>query len=562
MLDSEDRLLAGRYRLRARLGSGGMGTVWRAADEFLEREVAVKEVTLLDAVEESAPAFQRTLREARASARLRHPGVITVHDVVLEGGRPWIVMELVEGPSLAEVVEREGPLPQHRAVDLARQLLAALSYTHQRGVLHRDVKPANVLLDGDRAVLTDFGIAAVEGGTALTATNQLIGSPQYLAPERVSGAGAAAASDLWALGVTLHFAVTGTSPFQRDDVRAVLGAVLTHEPPPVPGALGPVIAGLLRKDPARRLTAAEAGALLPAGAAATRRITSGTATRPEPKGLSRRERRQVLGVMALVIALAAAALLWANWSRGSGSALERMAARGSITIGVRDDQPGLSLWDSVSQTFSGFDVEIAELVADGLGYDEDRITFVPVAPADRETALASGAVDMVVGDYPITEEAKRRVDFAGPYLVSAPSVLVREGYVWPDDPGVMRGREVCTVGDARPASGRVERADFVTRPSWADCVEALDTGAVDAVVSDEAVLLGYASFAANRFDLLVEPTAAVEYGIGLAHGDKPLRDEVNAILEEAIGNGGWRAVHDRTLGASGQQPSVPVVKPY
>jgi len=192
-------------------------------------------VTLLDAVEESAPAFQRTLREARTSARLRHPNIVTVYDVALELGRPWIVMELVEGPSLADVVERDGPLRDDVAVGIARQLLAALANIHRQGVLHRDVKPANVLLDEDRVVLTDFGIAAVDGATSLTATNQVIGSPQYLAPERINGQGAGPPSDLWALGVTLHFAVTGESPFRREDTQSVLAAVLTQDPPRAPG---------------------------------------------------------------------------------------------------------------------------------------------------------------------------------------------------------------------------------------------------------------------------------------------------------------------------------------
>ncbi|ONI84767.1 hypothetical protein ALI22I_30190 [Saccharothrix sp. ALI-22-I] len=585
MHDREGRLLAGRYRLRARLGSGGMGTVWRATDEFLEREVAVKEVTLLGTVEESTPAFQRTLREARTSARLRHPNIVTVHDVVLEDGRPWIVMELIEGPSLAEVVERVGPLPEHRVVEIARQLLDALADIHEQGVLHRDVKPANVLLDGDRVVLTDFGIAAVEGGTALTATNQLIGSPQYLAPERINGEGARAASDLWALGVTLYFSVTGTTPFQRDDMQGVLAAVLSQEPQPVPGALGPVIAGLLRKEPATRLTATEAVTLLSPSRQPTRRITPDTATRPAPPptpqptttqptprpaqhGMPPRERRQVAITLTVVAVLGIAAILWVAWQQRAGSsALDRMAVRDTVTIGVRDDQPGLGRWDSVSQSYEGFDIEIAELIAAGLGFDEDRITFTAVGPAERENALATGAVDMVIGSYPITEESKQRVSFAGPYLISAPSMLVREEHDQVGGPASMRGHDVCTVTGssshhALSNGGEVEESDILLVQTWQECVDALADKRVDAVVSDEAVLAGYASINASEFNLSVYSTASVEYGIGLAHHDKPLRDKVNEILNEALDGGAWREAYDRTLGYSGLEPAVPTVKPY
>lgn len=313
MREDEGRLVAGRYRLRARLGSGGMGTVWRAVDEFLEREVAVKEVT---AIGTSDPGFQRTLREARTSARLRHPGVVTVHDVVMEDGRPWLVMEMVDGHSLAEVVGRAGPLPAQRAVDLARQLLAALAATHRHGIVHRDVKPANVLLDGDRVVLADFGIAAFEDGTALTATNLLIGSPQYLAPERINGS-AGPASDLWSLGVTLYFAVTGATPFERADAQSVLAAVLTQEPPLVSGPLGPVIEGLLRKDPAERLTIDAAVALLDAAPNRTRPIAQDTQTRPvtpAPDTPTRLTRLggpgyQLVVALAVVVVLIVAAIL-------------------------------------------------------------------------------------------------------------------------------------------------------------------------------------------------------------------------------------------------------------
>ncbi|SFN88663.1 Protein kinase domain-containing protein [Actinomadura madurae] len=255
----DGRLLAGRYRLTSVVGRGGMGTVWRARDETLDREVAIKEVLLPDGLSdaERENRHRRTLREARASARLNHPGVVTVHDVVDEDDRPWIVMELVRARSLQEIVEEDGPLPPGRVATIGRQIAGALRAAHAIGILHRDVKPANVLVaDGDRAVLTDFGIAQMAGDATLTGTGLLIGSPAYMSPERVNGEPAIPASDLWALGATLYAATEGRAPHHRGDPMAVLAAVMTQDVPPPKnaGPLAPVLTGLLERDPVRRLS--------------------------------------------------------------------------------------------------------------------------------------------------------------------------------------------------------------------------------------------------------------------------------------------------------------------
>ncbi|MES9535825.1 protein kinase [Actinomadura sp. NPDC000600] len=254
----EGRLLAGRYRLESVVGRGGMGTVWRARDETLDREVAVKEVVLPSGLsdEERENRHRRTLREARASARLNHPGVVTVHDVVDEDGRPWIVMELVRARSLQEIVDEDGPLPPGRVAAIGAQIAGALRAAHAIGVLHRDVKPANVLVTGDdRAVLTDFGIAQLAGDATLTGTGLIMGSPAYMSPERVNGDPAIPASDLWALGATLYAATEGKAPHHRSDAMAVLAAVMTQDVPPPKnaGPLAPVLTGLLERDPVRRL---------------------------------------------------------------------------------------------------------------------------------------------------------------------------------------------------------------------------------------------------------------------------------------------------------------------
>ncbi|MVZ98840.1 protein kinase [Actinomadura sp. LD22] len=237
-----------------------MGTVWRALDETLDREVAVKEVLLPSGLsdEERHNRHRRTLREARASARLNHPGVVTVHDVVDEDDRPWIVMELVQARSLQEIVDEDGPLPPGRVAAVGRQIVGALRAAHAIGILHRDVKPANVLVAADdRAVLTDFGIAQMAGDATLTGTGLIMGSPAYMSPERVNGDRAIPASDLWALGATLYAACEGKAPHHRSDAMAVLAAVMTQEVPPPKnaGPLEPVLLGLLERDPVRRMGA-------------------------------------------------------------------------------------------------------------------------------------------------------------------------------------------------------------------------------------------------------------------------------------------------------------------
>lgn len=259
-----ERLVAGRYRLLSVLGEGGMGTVWHAFDEVLRREAAVKEVRAsVDLpAERSARLHARLEREAWAAARVNARGVVSVYDVVTFEGRPWIVMELVRGRSLADVIGSGGALPPKEVARIGVEVLAALCAAHGAGVLHRDVKPANVLLaDEGRVVLTDFGIATVEGDSPLTITGEVVGSPEYVAPERALGRTPGAASDLWSLGTLLYMAVQGRSPFRRTTALATLRAIVDDELPPPhrAGPLTPVIEGLLRKDPEQRMTAEEAG---------------------------------------------------------------------------------------------------------------------------------------------------------------------------------------------------------------------------------------------------------------------------------------------------------------
>ncbi|WP_369200085.1 serine/threonine-protein kinase, partial [Streptomyces sp. PU-14G] len=257
----------GRFELLERLGAGGMGTVWRARDAALDREVALKEVrppvdpdpdAAREAREGSGGAVrERVLREARALARLSHPHVVTIHHIVDEGPCPWLVMELVRGPSLEQRLAR-GPLEPREAARLGREVLAALRTAHAAGIHHRDVKPGNVLLREDgSAVLTDFGIAALQGSATVTATGEFLGSPEFIAPERVRGVEDDPAGDLWSLGMTLYVSTEGHSPLRRGTTLATIAAVLDDPvPPPVrSGALGPVLEAVLVRDPADRPSA-------------------------------------------------------------------------------------------------------------------------------------------------------------------------------------------------------------------------------------------------------------------------------------------------------------------
>ncbi|MEV2216279.1 serine/threonine-protein kinase [Streptomyces sp. NPDC050997] len=275
--DNNGRLLAGRYRLGDVLGRGGMGTVWRAEDETLGRTVAVKELrfpTNIDE-EEKRRLITRTLREAKAIARIRNNSAVTVYDVVEEDDRPWIVMELVEGKSLAEAIREDGLLEPRRAAEVGLAILDVLRSAHREGILHRDVKPSNVLISEDgRVVLTDFGIAQVEGDPSITSTGMLVGAPSYISPERARGHKPGPAADLWSLGGLLYASVEGAPPYDKGSAIATLTAVMTEqlEEPKNAGPLKDVIYGLLTKDPAQRLD--DAGA---------RRMLNAVLHAPEPK---------------------------------------------------------------------------------------------------------------------------------------------------------------------------------------------------------------------------------------------------------------------------------------
>ncbi|BCM68925.1 MULTISPECIES: serine/threonine-protein kinase [Streptomyces] len=351
---NERRLLAGRYRLGDVLGRGGMGTVWRAEDETLGRTVAVKELRFPSNIdeEEKRRLITRTLREAKAIARIRNNSAVTVFDVVDEDDRPWIVMELVEGKSLAEVIREDGLLEPKRAAEVGLAILDVLRSAHREGILHRDVKPSNVLIAEDgRVVLTDFGIAQVEGDPSITSTGMLVGAPSYISPERARGHKPGPAADLWSLGGLLYAAVEGTPPYDKGSAIATLTAVMTEplEEPKNAGPLRDVIYGLLTKDPAKRLDDAGARAMLNAVIHAPEpepldatRVVPLPVPPGGPEGKRGEEAGEKLRGALRSVRKAAGAATGAATARGkSGSEPGARGAGGAVSGGARPGVPGV-----------------------------------------------------------------------------------------------------------------------------------------------------------------------------------------------------------------------------
>ncbi|CAH9413616.1 serine/threonine-protein kinase [Streptomyces globisporus] len=485
-------VIDGRYELLERIGSGGMGEVWKAHDRRLNRYVAVKGLLDRNAMTPGtqATAMQRARREAEAIAKIEHQNVVTVHDQVETDHQVWIVMKLLEARSLADLLSRDGVLAVPRAATIGLQVLQGLRAVHAASVVHRDVKPGNVLVrDDGLAILVDFGIATFEGADRVTRTGSVIGTPSYLAPELFAPAspGPTPASDLWALGVTLYEAVEGRVPFAGHEVWEVQENV-RQSPDPVlryAGPLAPVIQGLLITEPRERLDAATAEAMLrevlddPASpdagtaAAATHPPTAvstpapstpptpapGTAVRPpepvppSPAASGQRARYRGWQVAAAVVCVAL--LAGAGWlvahgdgedgkqGEGSGSAEgQGQAGSGSqerwkdthptLEIGVKDDQPGLSKFDRKTRTYRGYDIDLAYAIAESMGYGKGEVAFTTVATDYRSTALKTKQVDLVIASYSITDDRKTAgpdgysVDFAGPYYEASRGFLVRE----------------------------------------------------------------------------------------------------------------------------------------
>ncbi len=502
MPNTAHRQVADRYDLGDRLGKGGMGTVWRATDTVLKREVAIKEVKLPSVLSggDLDSLKNRVMREAQTAARLSHPCAVTVFDVVQEDGHTFIVMELVDSPSLEELVQREGPLSPERAARIGLDVLSALETAHNQGITHRDVKPANVMIAADdRAKLADFGIASVKGDPKLTATGLILGSPSYMAPEQASKDTSGPESDLWALGGTLYFAVEGEPPFDRGQAIPTLTAVVYEDPRPMQraGALAPVITALLAKAPeerpdAKRLRHLLEGAISPAAptaASATAVATPTAATvaedpvpgpprtaayqdagpiRPAPVVLNepaRRSRAWLAGVGALAALALVAAFLIPKLDDG-GAPAEGSQTRDDRAAAAQQDKEGNAAGDQ------------------GAGQDDDAAVAEPGEPADP--ADTGGEIPAGFNTYN---------DSTVGYTISYPGD-------WDAVP-------IDTRTDFREGTGRYLRIDYTQTPgpdALAQIEDALEPGFIGRHPSYERVQLTPTEFAGTDNAALWEYT--------------------------------------------------------
>ncbi|MDA3643652.1 serine/threonine protein kinase [Saccharopolyspora indica] len=386
---AQTRLIGGRYQVIQELGRGGMGIVWRAWDQVIGREVAIKELHLPDGVPpaERQVYEERVLREARTAGRLNDPAVVTVHDVLAEAGATYIVMELVQAVTLNQHVAQHGPLRPEQAADLARQVVSALESAHAAGIVHRDVKPSNIMVADGRVKLADFGIAQTLDDPRLTTSGAIIGSPSFMAPERLQGADASPASDLWSLGATLFFAVEGWMPFERQTTAATLNAVL-NEPPQLSrqhGVVGSLITGLLINDPRARFTGAQVRALLDSvpvsGAPETTRPGTRIASMPQPKG---RLRPWLIasGITALVLFVVG--LLVGRFALVGNS--DPIAMEPTLTFGTGGDVEVISLDDEKCGTGRiAAGVQLTEGVSCSDPHDFELVTkSAPFSSSDDE----------------------------------------------------------------------------------------------------------------------------------------------------------------------------------
>ncbi|GHE48718.1 MULTISPECIES: bifunctional serine/threonine-protein kinase/glutamate ABC transporter substrate-binding protein [Streptomyces] len=619
-------VIEGRYELLEPVGSGGMGEVWKSYDRRLRRFVAVK--GLLDTTAASPDtkraALQRARREAEALAKIEHQNVVTVHDQIETADQVWIVMKLLEGRSLADLLSRDGVLGVPRAADIGLQMAQGLRAVHEAAVLHRDVKPGNVLVrDGGQVVLVDFGIATFEGADRVTRYGGVIGTPPYLAPELFApgSPGPTRASDLWALGVTLYEMVEGRLPFAGREVWEVQ-AHIQQAPEPVfryAGPLGPVIRALLVTDPAGRPDAASAEEMLrevlaepgtppPARAAGSTPPPTAPTTPPtpalvlpgpgpgpgpepatpagavppellEPAPRGERGRRRgwkVAAAAACVVLLAGGG--WVLAQNGSGGGRDDVSgrqgagsggvdteqawqqwknARKRLTIGAKEDQPGLSLHDRKG-VWSGFDIDIAYALARELGYDKKQVDFYGVTTANRASKLRNGEVDLVVASYSMTPEREKRdgIRFVGPYYKAGTSLLVRRKsarYDLDEAVDVKRNHvDVCTARDSTYADRL--RKDGYTTGKWQpdtykECVKRLldRNSSVYAVASDDVLLAGYAKDDPAHLKLLPSGSGTEPYGVAMRKDDPLLRGRVCSALRKILAGAEWPEMYMKDL---------------
>ncbi|WP_274031978.1 serine/threonine-protein kinase [Streptomyces sp. MMBL 11-1] len=625
-------VIDGRYELLEPIGSGGMGEVWKAHDRRLRRLVAVKGLldrNAMTAATQTA-AMQRARREAEAIAKIEHQNVVTVHDQVETDHQIWIVMKLLEARSLGDLLSGDGVLAVPRAANIGLQILQGLRAVHAASVVHRDVKPGNVLVrDDGLAILVDFGIATFEGADRVTRSGSVIGTPSYLAPELFAPAspGPAPASDLWALGITLYEMVEGRVPFAGHEVWEVQENI-RHSPDPAlryAGPLAPVIQGLLATDPRERLDAATAEAMLrevladpsvpnaavaasathpptvvsppdpstPAPAPAPGPAAPPPAPAPVPHtpppapAATARPPGRYRGWKTAAAVVCAALLAGAGWmvsqgdgekggggdrtgsargqgegAAGSGSQERWKDKHPTLKIGVKDDQPGLSIYDKKTRTYKGYDIDLAYAIAESMGYSKGEVAFTTVATDYRSTALKTKQVDLVIASYSITDDRKTAspggysVDFAGPYYEASRSFLVREKsrkYTINDSSDLVDLRvEVCTARESTYEKELPKRGFTMAKSqpnTYQDCLDKLldPKSDVYAVASDDIILAGYVKANPDKVRQLEPINGAEGYGVAMRPKSSVLKDDVCSALRTILGGRIWEDMYKENL---------------
>ncbi|MGW2276538.1 protein kinase domain-containing protein [Streptomyces sp. NPDC001770] len=587
-------VIADRYELQRQLGRGGMGVVWEALDRRLGRRVAVKGLLYRGAVEPDTQAqwVERARREAQAIARIGHQNVVAVHDVIEAGNQVWIVMELLNARSLADLLREQRRLPVAQAARIALQVLRGLRAVHEAGVLHRDVKPHNILFrPNGRALLMDFGIATFEGAVQLTKSQEIIGTPKYLAPELVHRGGEALpkpgtpASDLWSLGVTLFEMVEGHAPFNGLSSYEVFIAVYEQPLPAMEhaGPLAPVIRALLRKDPKDRPSARETEAMLLAVTSDPPALDPPTHRRNQPLQLpphdgsnagdsedgdgqasKPRRRRTVLGAAAAGCAVLLAGGGWLTWQQAGSPPPTYKQGHAELKIGVKDDQPGLSQLQP-DGSYAGYDIDLATRIARRMGYAAKDVRFVPVNSENRASMLSAGRVDLVIASYSITPERKEQgIVFAGPYYTALRSFLVRKDVkpAYTDAADLISDKaQVCTVRGSTYEGWLTEAGYNLTKrqSSYQLCVDYLldDKSGISAVSTDDIILAGYVGQDPDKLQQISNAGGAEGYGVAMVPGEPELKKEVCEALGEIVNSPEWEDLYTEHLASLMGNESAP-----
>ncbi|WP_371784168.1 bifunctional serine/threonine-protein kinase/glutamate ABC transporter substrate-binding protein [Streptosporangium subroseum] len=568
----------GDYSLRGRLGQGGQGVVYLGESATGER-AAIKLLHVRFTGE--AQARSRFARELAAARRVAAFCTARVLSADLDGETPYIASELIEGPSLRQVVERDGPLAGETLERLAIGTATALTAIHQAGIAHRDFKPDNVLLAADGPRVVDFGIAKIidESGTI---TTRAVGTPAYMAPEQIAGERVGFPADVFAWGSTMVFTATGKAPFGGDTIVATLNRVINHEADlsGLPDDLREIVAGCLNKDQSLRPTAdgllkrllghpvdeveASEEVLAEGAQAATMDLTQAE----EPVRTTRR-RSVVAGGLAVLGA--AAAFLFVQFgftpdgditptsaatsptptptrTLSTGSALlDRIRATGRLRVGYRDGLPGVSL----GHPPRGFEIEVAEHIAKALKVPEGGVRFVPVGYAAREEAVEEGKVDLVIANFSIDAADPGRVAFAGPYYVAHRDVLVRAGTKI-STLRDLRGKKICvTSGLTTAAMIRDRGVDFVAveDDDISKCASQVADGRSDALAGDDVVIAGFgARLRAAKLKIAGIRLTSERYGVALRRGDSVACRAINDVIGSMYADGTMKELLQRHLG--------------